>query len=116
MLGDLIAGFAVLAGFLFALVIFVFQLRLNVVRDPRVQSKRNLPELIDQLFRNVLYAVVVSFVLTIVAIVAAATEPAPGVGVHPVWSGVVTVVTVHLLAVVWMCVSRTRTAYLELSK
>jgi len=74
-IGDLIAGFAVLAGFLFGLVIFVFQLRLGMSSDPRVQSKLALPRLVDELFSNVLYAVGVAFFLILLTVLAAATEP-----------------------------------------
>lgn len=131
--GELIAGFSVLAGFLFGLVIFVFQLRLGMTVDPRVQSKAQLPELIDQLFSNVLYAVLVSFALITVTIVAAATEPhtetlatvVPGgaqvasnaplaLGLDPWVSGLIAALALHLLAVVTMCLRRTRAAYSEL--
>lgn len=133
-IGDLLAGFAVLAGFLFGLVIFVFQLRLGTTSDPRTQSKLLLPTLIDQLFANVLYAVLVSFSLTAVTVAAAATEPhaqpsipattpaqtvvvvesAVALGLEPWVSALVIALAVHLLAVVGMCLTRTRRAYLEL--
>ena len=131
--GDLIAGFSVLAGFLFGLVIFVFQLRLGMTTDPRMQTKTLLPTLIDQTFSNVLYAVVVSFTLIVATVAAAATEPhsdpvvtpAPAggistivagaaLGLEPWVSGAVICLAVHLLAVVGMCLSRTRRAYIEL--
>ena len=132
--GDLIAGFSVLAGFLFGLVIFVFQLRLGMTPDPRVQTKALLPTLIDQTFSNVLYAVLVSFALIAASVAAAATEPhtdpvitpasaeggSPTVeagialGLEPWVSGMVIGLAVHLLAVVGMCLSRTRRAYIEL--
>lgn len=134
--GDLIAGFSVLAGFLFGLVIFVFQLRLGMSSDPRVQSKALLPTLIDQTFSNVLYAVVVAFTLIAATVVAAATEPhtpvvvtppaTPGgqstfdagmsLGLEPWVSALVIGLAVHLLAVVGMCLSRTRRAYIELKR
>lgn len=133
-MGDLIAGFSVLAGFLFGLVIFVFQLRLGLTTDPRVQSKTLLPALIDQTFSNVLYAVLVSFALIAATVAAAATEPrtepvvvpamtpgsAPSIevgvalGLEPWVSGAVIALAVHLLAVVGMCLTRTRRAYIEL--
>lgn len=134
--GDLIAGFSVLAGFLFGLVIFVFQLRLGMTTDPRVQTKTLLPTLVDQLFSNVLYAVSVSFALITVTVAAAATEPhtalivtpattarsqpiveaGVALGLEPWVSGVVMGLAVHLLAVIWMCLSRTRRAYIELKR
>ncbi|WP_148060260.1 MULTISPECIES: hypothetical protein [unclassified Rathayibacter] len=132
--GDLIAGFSVLAGFLFGLVIFVFQLRLGMSADPRVQTKTLLPTLIDQLFSNVLYAVLVAFALITVTVAAAATEPhaipaatdptseatrigsaqSVALGLDPWVSAVVIGLSIHLLAVVGMCLRRTRRAYIEL--
>ncbi|WP_313479894.1 hypothetical protein [Microbacterium sp.] len=134
--GELIAGFSVLAGFLFGLVIFVFQLRLGMTTDPRVQTKTLLPTLVDQLFSNVLYAVLVSFALIAVTVAAAATEPhteltvtpattsggqptveaGVALGLEPWVSGTVIGLAVHLLAVIGMCLSRTRRAYLELKR
>lgn len=133
-MGDLIAGFSVLAGFLFGLVIFVFQLRLGMTADPRVQNKALLPTLVDQTFSNVLYAVLVSFALIAATVAAAATEPRTepvivpaavaggspsleagvALGLEPWVSGVVIGLAVHLLAVVGMCLSRMRRAYIEL--
>lgn len=134
--GDLIAGFSVLAGFLFGLVIFVFQLRLGITSDPRIQTKALLPTLIDQTFSNVLYAVLVSFALIATTVAAAATEPhtdpvvtpsaveggqasieaGVALGLEPWVSAVVIGLAVHLLAVVGMCLSRTRRAYIELKR
>jgi hypothetical protein len=125
---ELIAGFSVLAGFLFGLVIFVFQLRLSMSSDPRVQSKLALPRLVDELFSNVLYAVGVSFTLILLSVVSAATEPqlvivpatddsevtVEGLGLDPWVSGIVVLFALHLLAVIGMCIKRTRRAYIEL--
>jgi hypothetical protein len=129
-IGELIAGFSVLAGFLFGLVIFVFQLRLGMSHDPRVQTRAKLPGLIDELFSNVLYAVGVAFALIFLAVVAAATEPlvidltTPAaqagsaavvlVGLDPWVSAAVVVVAAHLLAVIAMCMKRTRRASVDL--
>lgn len=117
--GELIAGSAVIAGLLFGLVIFIFQLRLGLTTDPRVQSKTAVPELIDQLFSNVLYAVVASFAFVIAAVLFAALEPVDiktgdALGLEPWMSAVLVVLGLHLLAVIYMCIRRTRRAYLEL--
>lgn len=118
MVSELSAGFAVLAGFLFALVIFVFQLRQSIRREPGVPRKRLLTTLIDQLFASVLYSVVVSFVLIAMTVAGAITEPHDDkgnpAGLSPWLSAAIVLVCVHLLAVVWMCIKRTRRAYLEI--
>lgn len=46
----LLAGAAILSGFLFTVLVFVFQLRLQVHRDPRVQQREDAPQLVDDLF------------------------------------------------------------------
>lgn len=119
--GELIAGSAVIAGLLFGLVIFIFQLRLGLTTDPRVQSKTAVPELIDQLFSNVLYAVVTSFTFVVAAVLFAALEPIDSktneaLGLEPWMGAVLVALGLHLLAVIYMCIRRTRRAYLELRR
>lgn len=101
-------------------MIFVFQLRLGMSTDPRVQGKALLPVLVDQLFSNVLYAVGVSFALTAVTVLAGGTEPQDKhgelIGLDPWVSAAVAALAVHLLAVISMCLKRTRRAYAELKQ
>ncbi len=121
-IGDLITGFSVLAGFLFGLVIFVFQLRLGITHDPRIQQKASLPRLIDELFSNVLYAVGVSLLAVVATIAADATSVAlrasagGGKATEPWATAVLIVIGAHLLAVMGMCIKRTRTAYAALKE
>ncbi|MBF4590433.1 hypothetical protein [Curtobacterium sp. VKM Ac-1395] len=114
----IVGGASVLSGFLFGVVIYVFQMRQSLSHDPRVQRQALLPRLVDELFANVLYAVVVSFVLTGAALVTAATQEHTKQGVlipTPPWiTGALVLVAVHLFAVVWMCVKRLRSSYREL--
>lgn len=114
---ELIAGVSVLAGLLFALVIYVFQLGLEIDRSVKALPPR-LPRLVDELFRNVLYAVVASVVLLVVLIVARQFEEVGSAGtvsgLPVVWSVAVSMLGVHLIAVVGQCVKRTRRAYIEL--
>lgn len=114
----IVGGASVLSGFLFGVVIYVFQMRQSLSHDPRVQRQALLPRLVDELFANVLYAVVVSFVLTSAALVTAATQEYTKQGVliptNPWITGTLVLVAVHLFAVVWMCVKRLRSAYREL--
>jgi hypothetical protein len=112
---ELIAGVSVLAGLLFALVIYVFQLGIDVSKSAKALPKR-LPRLIDELFRNVLYAVASSVALLLVLVVARQFEVESGdaAGLPVVWSVSVAILGTHLLAVVGQCVKRTRRAYIEL--
>lgn len=112
---ELLAGVSVLAGLLFALVIYVFQLGIDVSKSAKALPRR-LPRLVDELFRNVLYAVASSVALLVVLIVARQFEVEAGeaAGLPVVWSVLVAMLGTHLLAVVSQCVKRTRRAYMEL--
>lgn len=70
---DFIAGVAVIAGFLFALLVFVFQLRLQVSHDPRVQQRIRVPILVDELFSTALFATGVAVAFTVLLIIASSS-------------------------------------------
>lgn len=114
--GQVIAGLAVLAGFTFGMLVFVFQLRLQVATDPRVVGT-NLRELIDELFTNVAYALLVGLacVTLAVAFVSVRQVPSPSPDLVSVLRGVATGVlvatTVHFLLTLAMCTKRAYRAY-----
>lgn len=110
--GQVIAGAAVLAGFSFGLGIFVFQLRMEATRDPRVHTGSYLLELLDELFANVTYAVVVGLLFTALATAAAAID-ASGSAWAGVWSGAFIFLGAHYLLTLLMCLKRLRRAYRE---
>lgn len=118
-IADLGAMVAVLAGLLFALVIFVFQLRLQVAHDPRVHKDSVVVPLIDELFANVMYAVVVGLVDAALVMLAANTRVVDSAGtlqaVNVWWSAGIAVVTAHWLLTILMCLKRTRSAYARLA-
>jgi MFS family permease len=118
-ISGVVGGASVLSGFLFSVAVFVFQLRQGVTDDPRIQQRRRLPDLIDQLFANVLWAVIVSFALTAVVLVVTSAPPPTDKHGHPEalssWlTAALLVLGIHLFAVVWMCVRRLRAAYREM--
>lgn len=114
--GTFLGGIAILTGLLFALVIFVFQLRLQVSGDPRHPNGSRLPVLLDELFANVNYAVIIGMATSAVGVVAAATSDSAS-GEAPLWASVVlTALGVHLLLTVLMCVKRTRAAYRRMTR
>lgn len=121
-IGEIVGGLSILAGFLFGMVVFVFQLRMQVSNDPRVAQGGRLPRLIDQLFANVSYAVLVGFVTASLAIAASATRAtvpgSPGdlLPVNPWWSAGLVFLFVHLMLLLGMALRRTRAAYRELKR
>lgn len=119
-IAELVTGFAIFGGFLFGLVIFVFQLRRQVVKKSDRQRAAGLAQFIDQLFSNVLYAVLISFLLVVVAVSLATFEPVDAngnkLGLAPIAGAALFFVFAHLLGVLYMCLGRTRRAYLELKR
>jgi hypothetical protein len=114
-LGAYIAGVAIFTALLFALVIYVFQLRVQLLSNPTVPRDGKLVEFIDQLFANVNYAVVVGVIATAAATIAATTSNDKGY-VNGLWSGLLTALSLHLMLVVFMCIKRVRAAYREISR
>lgn len=120
-IGEVLGGLAILGGFLFALVIFVFQLRISITNDPRISSTAMLPRLIDELFANVSYAVLVGLTTTAVAMAAASTrsaDPKNGnlMAINPWWSAALILLFAHLMLLLGMALRRTRVAYGELRR
>lgn len=113
--GQLIAGLAVFAGFTFGLLIFVFQLRLSITNDPRLHNENLLKDLIDQLFANITYALVVAFATVVVALVSVSVQW-PGNPLPVGWAGgigtaIMLFLTLHYVLTMAMCAKRLRRAY-----
>ena len=119
--GQVIAGLSILGGFMFGLVTYVFQLRVSVASDPRIESSgRPVLQLLDELFANLSYAVLVCVGGALFSVVCATVLPSPvpkGGG----WriaalatSGVVFFLLMHAALVVAMCLKRIRSAYAAL--
>jgi hypothetical protein len=119
-IGELIGGLAILAGFLFALVIFVFQLRIAVTNDPRIPRDGLLPRLIDHLFANVSYAVLVGLATAGIAMASAATRSVNKEGdllpINSWWSSVFVALAAHLFLLLIIALRQVRAAYRELRR
>ncbi|WP_328333009.1 hypothetical protein OHA70_15455 [Kribbella sp. NBC_00382] len=116
--GDLVQGVAILTGLLFALVIFVFQLRIQVGSNLDQVRRDHVLLLIDELFSNVLYAVAAGLVATVVVVTAGMwAKPNAQGDAQPLdrwWTAVVVISCLHLLLTIAMCLKRTRAAYVLL--
>lgn len=110
--GAYISGVAIFTALLFGLVIYVFQLRMQLDVDDRVSASGRLVTLVDQLFSNVNYAVVVGVLTTVVAMVAAAFATDGAVG--PYWAGILVALGLHLVLAVLMCVKRVQSAFSQI--
>lgn len=116
--GDVVAGVSILAGLLFGLLVYVFQLRLQLASDPRVNPGGLTIKLVEQLFKNVAYAVVVGLI-TAAYLVACANiaqpfeKDGPSV-INRWWSAGAIALSAHLLLTIFMCLKRTSTAFEKL--
>lgn len=114
-IGEIISGVSVLTGLLFALIVYIFQLRLQVAADPRVVRGGRLTTLLDELFSNISYAVIVGLATSITAITAASLRN--GEGQAPIWiSALVIAAGIHLVLTVLMCMKRIREAYRTMTR
>lgn len=113
-----LAALAVFTALLFGLVIFVFQLRVQIKGRKREESsiERDRPRiaiLIDETFANVTYSVIVGLVITVVGVVAAAVADKNDGA--PVWvSALLGALGLHLVLTILMCLKRVNSAYQQL--
>lgn len=112
--GSFLGGIAVFAALLFALVVFVFQLRISAGNNPQTQNKDRLLKLLDQLFANVSYAVLIGLATTFLGIISIwVTDDDTGA---PVGLSVLLVTAVtHLVLIIMMCLKRIDAAYRRLA-
>lgn len=101
------------AHLLFGLVIYVFQLRIQLLENPNVPRDGKLVRFTDQVFANVNYAVVVGGLTTVASVGAGLTADDHG-NISSIWSGLIVALGVHLILVVFMCIKRVRAAYREI--
>lgn len=115
--GDVLSGAAILTGFLFGTLVFVFQLRLRVTDDPHIPSFGRLRRLIDQSYGRLTAAVVVSLLVTALAVLSDVTAHTAGGGTDPAvsrwWTAAIAVAGVRLLTLMPMLVWDLTKAYRE---
>lgn len=113
-IGASIGGLATFTALLFGLVIWVFQLRMQLDRDPRVDRKGPLVTLVNELFANVNYAVLCGLLTTVLAMIAAAASNSQGVNAW--WTGFLVAFVTHFVLTVLMCIKRVGSAYRQINK
>lgn len=118
---ELISAIAIITGLLFGLVVFLFQLRLQLGAPGTIERVPPVTiRLIDEMFANVSYAIVIGFVATGVTLVGAALRPdasIPGIqpGIDTFTTGLILGLTTHFLLVLAMCLKRLVSAYGKLA-
>lgn len=119
--GELISAVAIITALLFGLVIFLFQLRIQL-GDPERADRipRSAIRLVDEMFTNVAYAIVVGFVVTGVTLIGAATrvDPAGELPVQPIGPTLTCLILgllIHFLLVLAMCLKRLTSSYRQVA-
>lgn len=117
-----VSGISIVSGLLFAVVIFLFQLRISLPEDPDIS--RDDRALLDETMFNVLWAILWGLLLVFYLIVCGSfawieTPATPKTSVDPdsgsklpiLLSSVAVVAGAHLVFVLAMCLKRIRRAY-----
>lgn len=112
---QLIAGGAVLAGFAFGLAVYVFQLRLECSRDPRVPKGGILLDLLDELFSNVGYTIAIGLTFVVLSVASTSYGEPDAEHIGAVWSFVLTAIGLHFITSMAICLKRLRAAYRQLT-
>lgn len=108
---QLLAGVAILAGFVFGLLIFVFQLRMQAVDDPRIPNEGGVMTLIDELFANVAYTALIGLVTSLTIMIPLAVQHPADAPLPLAWGGAVVFLGAHFVLLLMMCIKRTDIAY-----
>ena len=113
-IASILAGLAVFTALLFGLVIFVFQLRVQIKSDGKDQERPRVAVLVDETFANVTYSVIVGVITTVVAVVAAAISHEDAGA--PRWiCALLAGLGLHLVLTILMCLMRIHSAYQQLT-
>ena len=118
--GNITAALAIVFGFSFAVTVFVFQLRMQMAEMQISSEQRTVaaiapqidtraPGLVNELFKNCLYAVVLSGFSTLFASI---IEP---FALGRIGDVILVAVACHLLLVLMMCFKRLHAAYARVS-
>lgn len=107
--GAAVAGISIVSGLLFAMAVFLFQLRLTIGKDKRLGEDDFV--LIDECMANTLWAILWGLGLALFLIVGDAGKWIADDQTGPVLTGITVTATMHFLLVIGMCLKRLRRAY-----
>lgn len=104
-----VAGISIVAALLFAMAVFLFQLRVTLGGDSRLGDDDY--RLVDECMSNTLWAILWGLGLALFLIVCGAGRWIANDGVGPVLTGIAVGASAHFLLVISMCLKRLRRAY-----
>lgn len=112
--GAAVSGISIVAGLLFAMAVFLFQLRVTLERVTLEADKRLGEDdyaLVDECMANTLWAILWGLGLALFLIVCDVGKWIGDDVSGPVLTGVAVAAAVHFLLVIGMCLKRLRRAY-----
>ena len=104
-----VAGISIVAALLFAMAVFLFQLRVTLGGDKRLGDDDY--RLVDECMSNTLWAILWGLALAVFLIVASAGEWIGAEGPGAMLTGFAVAASVHFLLVIAMCIKRLRRVY-----
>lgn len=107
--GGAVSGISIVAGLLFAMAVFLFQLRIGLGGDKRLG--RDDLALVDECMANTLWAILWGLALVFYLVVAGAGKWIGDPRLGPPLTGIAVAGAVHFLLVIAMCLKRLRRAY-----
>lgn len=107
--GDAVSGISIVAGLLFAMAVFLFQLRITLGNDKRLGEDDFA--LVDECMANTLWAILWGLALAVYLIVCGAGKWIGNDSLGPWLTGIAVGGMVHFLLVIAMCLKRLRRAY-----
>lgn len=107
--GGAVSGISIVAGLLFAMAVFLFQLRVSLGTDTRLGPDDFV--LVDECMANTLWAILWGLALTLFLVVCGAGKWIGSDCSGPLLTGVAVGGAMHFLLVIGMCLKRLRRAY-----
>lgn len=111
--GGAVSGISIVAGLLFAMAVFLFQLRITLGNDQRLGEDDFA--LVDECMANTLWAILWGLTLALFLIVCGAGKWIGNAGSGPVLTGIAVAGALHFLLVIGMCLKRLRRAYARIA-
>lgn len=105
-----VAGVSIVAGLLFSMAVFLFQLRIGLLTTDKRLGQQDL-DLIDECMSNVLWAILWGLTLALYLVVLGAGDWFESGWSGRVLTGVAIAASAHFLLVIAMCLKRLRRAY-----
>lgn len=110
---NVVVGVSIIAALLCAMATLIFQIRVNLQGKP--QQHRRGAQLIDEVFANVLWAILVGFFVALLLIIAESFDLLSNEQTAGAVSSVTVFAGTHFILVVSMCLKRLQSAYVVIS-